>query len=537
MRRIYLLLIALLGSFTAIQGQPQVSLSEPFKEPGGGMNKILQMSNGTTFRFRLGDDMEVHLYDKAHKQVAKQMIKGKPWLFKELYETTVNGVYEINGEPVIFVTQYTDRSHILYRIRFDDSTGKPVEEKIVDRTERYPKGAGYAIAFGDLGPNGFFVEKDPLSDHYAVTRYTTTAHETAQRIKVTHYSGNHTELSQAYLGIPGNFKYTKYIAMAVTGKYVITTTYGYNTASSGGKDSRIIVSRLRPGEKDFSHELLEFSDDFKKTTGIMEYNPATGKIQLLTNTFIKGKSKFNGTTTNYYMPILSSIDPESLSLSNMKTLAFAKATEYAKNQRMPNEFRGMPQNMFINNRNNVVVVTEATKVSTYAGALSSKTDVEETGIIEYDAEGNEIQGTVVPKAQYADDLIDIFYQNKKLKGMWGASLGSENQVMTNWFYSSDVICTDKGCYVLFNDLPENLQKPPSEKMKMFSPIHETNLVYHRIGKDPEKKFLFGQPDEDSNTFCYIASSHYLKSANSYATIIVERNGREKKSYVAWLNFE
>ena len=85
MRRIYLLLIALLGSFTSIQGQPQVSLSEPFKEPGGGMNKILQMSNGTTFRFRLGDDMEVHLYDKAHKQVAKQMIKGKPWLFKELY--------------------------------------------------------------------------------------------------------------------------------------------------------------------------------------------------------------------------------------------------------------------------------------------------------------------------------------------------------------------------------------------------------------------------------------------------------------------
>jgi hypothetical protein len=54
----------------------------------------------------------------------------------------------------------------------------------------------------------------------------------------------------------------------------------------------------------------------------------------------------------------------------------------------------------------------------------------------------------------------------------------------------------------------------------------------------DKFFLFGQPDDKhSSTFCYIESSHYNKETKTYATMIVERDGRDKQARIAWVTFE
>src|SRR5690606_21102253 len=108
--------------------------------------------------------------------------------------------------------------------------------------------------------------------------------------------------------------------------------YGFNTKASGDKDSRIIVSRLNKGDKSFTHKLLEFSDDFRDTKAIMQYNPNSNMIQLLTLTFLKTKSKaFSNKSTSTYMTLLSYIDPESLFIVTSKPLIGEKIDAYANN--------------------------------------------------------------------------------------------------------------------------------------------------------------------------------------------------------------
>src|SRR5688500_7271254 len=92
-------------------------------------------------------------------------------------------------------------------------------------------------------------------------------------------------------------------------KAVHLAAYGYNTESSGGKDSRVIISRIRKGESTFTNVNLEFTDDFKETEGLMNYNPETGMIQMLTLTLLKTKGKNNmfsntSKTISYYMAMI-----------------------------------------------------------------------------------------------------------------------------------------------------------------------------------------------------------------------------------------
>ena len=50
--------------------------------------------------------------------------------------------------------------------------------------------------------------------------------------------------------------------------------------------------------------------------------------------------------------------------------------------------------------------------------------------------------------------------------------------------------------------------------------------------------LFGEPDgKKASTFCYIESSDYNKDINTYATMIVERDGKDKSARIAWITFQ
>src|SRR5690606_33676843 len=152
-------------------------------------------------------------------------------------------------------------------------------------------------------------EKDPYSDAYAVVHYNSFAKESDKRIELVHYAvenGEHVEINRSYYDAQ-DFKFTNYIGMVVNGdKQVHLAAYGYNTQASGGKDSRVIISRIRRGETKFTTLNLEFTDDFKETEGLMNYNPETGMIQMLTLTLVKGGNRTNimtgmSSSTSYYM--------------------------------------------------------------------------------------------------------------------------------------------------------------------------------------------------------------------------------------------
>jgi len=324
------------------------------------------------------------------------------------------------------------------------------------------------------------------------------------------------------------------------------TTYGYNTKSDD-ESSKVIVSRLNAGDTGFVHKILDFSDDFDDTKSVMLYNRGNNKLQLLTLSYSESKHHLiSNKTDNYYFSLISYIDPETLSLVGVKPFTTGLVNTYGKqNIDKDYEYHGMPQNMILNKDNTTTIVSEEIKLVTRTsshGSTSKRTFLGPIGISELSDTGAELHGYAISKQQQAVGEFPLLYISGRIKGLF--RYPTEHVFMSrsnsNEFLSFDYINTDKGRYVIFNDLPRNAEKDEEEEnRKTVTYASETNTMCYQLNDAKMDKFyLFGQPDDKhSATFTYIESSNYNKETNTYATMIVERDGRSKSARIAWLTFD
>jgi len=402
--------------------------------------------------------------------------------------------------------------------------------------------SGYAMAFGGVSMPDFHVEKDPNSDFYAVEALNSFAHESDKRIEVIHYDGTHHEINRAFYNAPeDNYKYIKYLGMAVDGERLFMCTYAYNTTASGGKDARVIVSKLSKGSKDFKQVQLEFEEKFNSTEALFVYNKSIDRIQLLTLALERSKTHFfSSTTTNYYAAVFTSIKPEDVTVEFTKPIVEQKVNDYFHNQLgKSKDYEGNIQNMVINKDNTVTLLTEEITViaHTYTSGHTSSTTyttrLGNIGLTVYDTKGDEVNGYAILKAQSAKGIMREFHMANKNRGFWA----STNNI--NSFLSYDYINSDKSKYIVFNDLPTNTEGDEDDKHKTVAYISKTNTICYKLDNGALSKFyLFGTPkDDDQSKFCYIEASNFLKETNTYATILMERDGRDKQAKIAWVTFE
>ncbi len=547
MKNLLIALFCSLGCITASAQVYDIEYSASFDEPNDGWNKLLQLSNGNTFylQFTKKKGIEVYVYNKERKLTAQKTIEGKLWNEKDINSTSIEGIYEIKGIPVIFLAQIVKRVPTLFRLRLDPNTGAIKEEKKIATLQKYKPGAGIAMNFGVKKPD-FFVEKAANSDNYAVINFNTFAHESDERIEVIHFSDTHQELSRAKYDSHG-YKYLNYMGMTVLDdKSVFVAAYGYHTKASGlgkgGQDSRIIISKLSKGSSEFKYKIIEFSDDFKDTKGIMKYNPGSNMLQLLTLTFINSKGRFMGGTRTSYVALLSHIDPESLFIVSTKPLKTEKARAFIKRKYDYNKPVGLlPQDMIINQDNSTTIISEEMiqTISTTNGAVTSvQTTLGATTITEFNEKGEEQEGIAVLKSQVTPGLFDAFYSADRAKGKWAYIQNGVKMNIRNSYMSFDYINTENGKYILYNDYPENYHADDKRKKKTISSISTTNTVCYKMkyaGYD--MMTLFGTVPDNESKFSFIESSNFNQSTNTYAVIMMHRVKRKKEAKIAWMKFK
>jgi hypothetical protein len=525
--------------------QFHIEKSAEFDEPDYGWNKLLQLKNGNTFFFHSTkkEGIELVVYGKNRKIIGKRTLISKLWDVGKMKKSLIRGLYEINGEPVLFVAQADGLEPTLYRMRLNPNTGFISKEDELGSLPKVSPFAGYAVTFGGVDVSDIVIEKDPKSDCYAVIFFNGFAHDKDERIRVLHFDSTHKKINEAYYESPnGMFKYLRYIGAVVDGsKRVYLTTYGYNAARGGDELSRIIVSRLNAGEKEFKHNVLDFSEDFDETQSIMLYNHSNNKIQLLTLSLTKKKRNFlTQTTTSYYLVLLSYLDPETLSLLGVKPLVGEKVNAYGvSNIDKDYEFSGLPQQMLINGDNTTTILSETVNIEAHGN--STKTILGPIGISELSDTGAELKGYAINKRQQPEGTFPKLYISSRSKGIFsypqkiGFSSGNVNQ-----YLSYDYVNTEKGRYVVFNDLPVNAEKDENEeKRKTVTYVSGTNAMCYKLDEGKMEKFyLFGDPsDKNNSVFCNIEASDFNRSINTYATIIIQRDGRDKQARVAWVTFE
>ncbi len=491
----YLLLFCTALSLAASAQNVPIKYSAPFDEPEGLDTKLFQCSNGNTLllNFTKKHGIETKVYDSEHKPKTSAILTSELWDAGIMGKSAVDGIFNIGGNVVIFLEQLDSRQPMLYRLVLSPETGRIIRQDKVAEMPSYGAGAGYAMAFGGVTPKGFFVEKDPNSDAYAVLAFDGFASETAKRIQLLHFDGEHKEISRSYYDSPENrYKYINYLGMVVRGTAeVALATYGYNTRTSGGKGSHIFLSLLHDGS--FVHRKLDFSEDLKETNAVFTYNTKKNIYQLLTLSRMDTKSRFgSSTSTTTYAAILVGIDPSDFEIRYAKPLDTRLASEYRKSHYdLRDDYSGMPMDMSINEDGTVTIVMEE-RGTIYSSRGSATSILGDVGVLEFDVEANPVNGYVVRKNQVTKRTFPYLSHPAERKGhmnfagnSWTFMSGAKSG-----YYSFNYLGTPAGRFVFFNDHPKNFERDAEKSPRRLEAVSDANTVCYRLTNGEMSKFHF-----------------------------------------------
>ena len=542
-RILYTAFIALAS--TSLFAQTKIATSSVFEEPlSEGWTKMIMLKNGNTFYFHFGSKkgIETFVWNKNRKFVGKNNIKSDNWSKKKKAE--ICGLYEIAGEPVIFLKYLNGLSPVLYRLRINPSNGRLIKEDVVCTLPELQMRGFYSAAYfynydaynGELFEN-ITVEKDPESDNYAVI--TSTDDENInQRLKVQLFDGSHKLLnSSSYTSTNPEYKKLDLIGVIVDGgKRVFIATYG--AESSKGKNAHIVVSCLRTGDSIFSNKQLDFTEDFSNTKAQMVYDRKNNTIVMLTNSLAEKKS-----SSTSYVSFLSYIDPETLALKGVHAVSNEKINDYAQNALgLQLNYSGLPQKMIINSDNSITVLKEQMLSETIyhkGNPVSMYTFLGNIGITEIGSDGTEKAGFALMKNQMYGGKQEQMYMTGRDKGLWINELYSHRNVDDNLFLSYEYIRTPSCSYVLFNDDPRNNKKKENKtRRKTATSTDYINTVCYTLKDGTAKRgYLFGEPDKKTHSkACYIETSYFDRSTNTYVTVESDEHGLKYESRIAWIQF-
>jgi len=98
--------------------------------------------------------------------------------------------------------------------------------------------------------------------------------------------------------------------------------------------------------------------------------------------------------------------------------------------------------------------------------------------------------------------------------------------------------------MIFNDFAddaENLRNDEGMSKMKRTGISVANTILCKLNGNNglERSFLFGVPEKGTSTFSYLNFNcpDYNNATNTYAVIIIERDGRRKEGKIAWITFE
>ncbi|KIC93135.1 hypothetical protein OI18_19140 [Flavihumibacter solisilvae] len=509
-----------------------IAESTVFEEPEKGFSKILQMKNGYTmfFHITVKDGIDVKLYDEKHKPKAAKHLAPS---YGKLKGGSVEGIFEINGDAILMISEFDGRVPTLFRLIVDGKTGELKDTKQVAELHKLGITSGYAMAFGGVPMPDFFVRKDPKSDHYAIAMFNSFESDRNRRIEILYFGPDNKEISHAFYASPeGKYKYMEYLDMAVIGnKSVSILANGFNTRASGGNEKELLLANLDAGAKDVSLTKLDFTKDMVITGGIVRYNPVTKKIVMLA-------SAAKGRRSNQITPFLAIIDPFAKKLEMNDEIyprqALQKSAEVFGEKRA---FWGTPQNLYINNDGSFsVVYEEITNIVRNSGNYTSlSVRLTNVAIANYSIIGTEMGSYFIPKSHYiVGQNLSPFYLSMR-DGM-GQKLEGGNQ-----FKSFAYLDGTKKSYVLFNDVEENRESSKKGKLTTIQGVSDCDAYFFNIsGSDvmPERQFVFGKPESrKEHNLALFTISDYDREKNTLVTLKLENDRGDKGVKVVWMQPE
>ncbi|MEV4884966.1 hypothetical protein MRBLMN1_003499 [Chitinophaga ginsengisegetis] len=532
------LLGALLISSFAIAQVPVVTLGPDFAEPGDGWDKLMQLKNGNTvyLHFSKKDGLLVNIYDTVRALKATDTVHAQQWNATDLESTEIDGIFEINGQPVLFLQQLVKYNPVMFRLILDGETGKLLRE---DKLGELPTIQHRSVFIDDnLASHDMYVEKDANSDYYAVAMFSgapiqknDSVHE---RIRVLHFSPAHEIINSGLFYLPdSSYSYFSYINMAVKGKEkVYLGTVGFNAKrKDGDAGAKVLFSMLSPDSATFAHEVLDYTAGFGNVGG--EVQVTASQVRMLLYVSSKQKEGYTGIMMNTFRESTGK-------LKKHVQLSFPELSRNVQqNLNYKEEYKGTPQRLHLNEDGSSTLLMESLSFFKQGNSQLNKlhTNLGDIGITLLDTAGRENSTLAVSKYQVITGVCEPFQLQRRSKSEW-VFRNKIAALNTNTWLSYDYIPVPDVSFVLFNDYLQYLDTGGQDKVhKPLKYATDANFVCYRFYKGKmDRLFLFGTPEVTKGYACMMGAADYNAQTRMYATVLVSRKGLEKKANIAWIKF-
>lgn len=492
----------------------QIAEGIKFQEPETGFVRLIQMKNGNTVYFHLTpkEGVNLRVYDASHKETIatsfelgfeRAKISSKEGaMFPNNNEESIDAIFGINNELVVFMTEFEKRKSNSYKFIVDLTTGKLKETKNIlsDKTWSATKP---------------WVKKDKYSDNYMVDDYK----------DLVCYDGNHQEIfRKPHLSA----EQKGYMADAVfTGDGQVF--YFYNE-SKKNENENLYVAGSKKGSSEMVYTKLDMPEGltYRRSRMIAKYNPVSKKVVYLAVGETAGK---NG---GDYIPLLTVIDPETLKADNIKSFVPNEElqAQYKERYDTKKDYTGLPQDLFINKDGSISIIYEEMLHQSTSSGNYTRHDMRlgKIIIVTLDKDGKFLSNYLVPKAHwYTFSDLDIFYQNE-IKGR------AQELWRGNQYKSYAYVNSPQGQYILFNDTERN-NEVNKDKFAEVQSVSDCNAFVYKLKPGElfaQREYLFGKPDK-GNTIAMFLVSDFDTATNIYVTLkLTKESARDKMISVIWL---
>ena len=475
MKRLSFISFLLLFSFITNAQFFQYAEGPVFPDPGPGFAKILQMKDGSTMFIHISftKGLDVQAYGLQYKEKTETIILPA---YGTLHSGNVEGIFEINGDAVVMISDAADNETVLYRLIIDGKTAKLKEEKQIASVKKITGTSLPKLA----------VRKDPNSENYAVATFNSFESDTSKRIVISLYGNDNKEISSSfYSSKTEKYKYLQYIDMVVLGSdKVAMLLYGYNIKSSNEKTGELIFATLDKATKSVIINELDLSNDLLPENGITRYDPQTKRILLLMTAKLKSESD----KVNAYMAIVDPVTRKLLT-SNIIGPGEKVNAKYAEISGKKTGYAGMPQSLLLNNDGSYTIVYEEMETGK-ENDTARHTILRNTVVATYNTEAAILTSYLIPLDHYLSNTsIPPFYQSARDAA--GQQFSGNNQ-----FKSSTYISDGHTSFVVFNDNNGNAETAMSGKVDKFDEVKDADGFYCSLAGNeiiPGRGYVFGKP--------------------------------------------
>jgi len=533
MKLYLMLLICFVNSLCYAQDNKYI-ISKPLDIKEAGMNRILCMKNGNTllFHFEKGKKIVVKVFDSTHKLIASQ--RDDYQLMNFHLDFLIRGLFEANGEAVLFFDQELNSRHCLIRIRYNSQTGNLVEEKLVAESNS----ANKRILF--------YVMKNKESENYEVLFCTDKNHPKESDLYCIFFDNKHNSIKEVQLPVDRK----KYDGLEIVGAesqqndllitVSLTKTLVFARGGSGGPiqynsstdDHFLQFFYIPMDSKNMSTIVLHLSTGVFPYYSYYTYNPFAQMLNLFLYSYKAidyqfGRSVEDGFTSRN---LFFKIDPQNISSLGVNDIKNTIANDSLKKETdTSNYFLGIPLKMYTNENGLSTLISKSVK-SPQAYTSNIVYLSEYVGITQFDDNGNEIWGTVLPGVQHYSALIRNYRQFPLSSGYSG---NDQNPVDYN------VYSCNKNFYIIFNDYDTNFTNTLKDKGLLVYSFEKTNGMCYKINnkKEVTKSYLFGAPGIGDYKYCFLESADFDEQRGVYSSLVRYRKNNKTTLCVAWCHLD